>query len=151
MEEIQMGMFTRNDEAHDHKEDAEEYRDIDTILGRGDTFKGSAHIDGALQIEGALDGDAVCSGVLTVTQEGTAEADLRADEMVIAGMVVGDIIAEKRVTLHETARLQGTLKAMALVVTEGAALRAECDIGNHPHVSSLSGEETAVPGTDEAA
>lgn len=126
--------FMKKNELHDREE-------VNTIISRGATFEGTFHIVGGLWVEGTLRGEVVCSDTLTVGQDGDVEANLRARDLVIAGTVVGGIEAESRVTLRSTARFQGEIKAMALIVEEGAVLRADCDIGESRLSFSLPGRE----------
>lgn len=111
--------------------------EIATVISRGSTFEGTFHVEGGMWIEGVLHGEGVCTGTLTIGQDGDVEANLRARDIIIAGAVVGSIEAESRVTLRSTARLRGDIKAMALIVEEGAALRADCDIGENKLSFSL--------------
>ena len=124
--------------------DAEE---INSVVSRGSTFEGVFHVQGGMWIEGILHGEGVCTGTLTVGQDGDIEANLRARNIVIAGSVVGAIEAENRVTLRSTARLRGEIRAMALIVEEGAALKASCDIGKGKLSLSLQEREVPVAST----
>ena len=111
------------------KNEGREQEKVNTIVGGGATFRGHAHIEGNMWIEGTLYGDVVCSNTLTVAEGGHVDANVRARDIVIGGTVRGDIHGENRVTLQSSARLQGELSAMVLIVEEGAALQADCGIG----------------------
>lgn len=147
-----MRTFMKKDRIHDYEEEAHDPQEGNTtIVGRGATFEGNAHIQGEMLIEGTLHGDVVCSDTLTVGRDGSVIANPRARDMVIAGTVTGDIDVENQVTVRSTARLQGKLKATALVVEKGAALRADCDIGEDCLSFSLSDREASVAASGHVA
>ena len=123
-------MLIRKEETEDRRERNHDQEGINTIVNRGVLFEGKANAEGDMLIEGKVHGEVICSDGLPVGQDGNVEANLRAQDIVIAGTVTGEIEAAHRATLQSTAQLQGRLKAMALIVEEGAVLRAaDCDIG----------------------
>jgi cytoskeletal protein CcmA (bactofilin family) len=123
-------MLIRKEETENRRGRNHDQEGINTIVNRGTLFEGKADVEGDMLIEGKVHGEVICSDGLTVGQDGNVEANLRAQNIVIAGTVTGEIEAEHRATLRSTAQLQGRLKAKALVVEEGAVLTAaHCDIG----------------------
>jgi cytoskeletal protein CcmA (bactofilin family) len=135
--------FMKRDETHDLEE-------INSVVSRGSTFEGTFHVEGGMWIEGVLRGEGVCTGTLTVGQDGDVEANLRARDIVIAGAVVGAVEAEGRVTLRSTARLSGEVRAIALIVEEGAALKANCDIGEERLSFPLPDREVSIASSSMA-
>ena len=126
------------------KDQAYEHEEVHTIVGRGATFEGNAHIEGNLWIEGTLHGHITCLGTVTIAQNGSVDASLRARDIVIGGTVKGEVGAENRVTLQSSARVQGKLSATVLIVEEGAALRGDCDIGKDNLSFSVLPQESLV-------
>jgi cytoskeletal protein CcmA (bactofilin family) len=132
-----MKISRERDRIHADERGTDDRRESDTIVAQGTRFKGNAHVEGDLWIGGIVLGEVVCSDTLRVAQDSDVQANLRARDVVIAGEVRGDVQAENRVTLQSTAQVQGKLRAVVLVVEEGAALRAACDIGRNTLSFSL--------------
>lgn len=124
------------------------YQEISTVITRDATFEGTFYVEGGMWIDGILHGKGVCTGTLTIGQDGNIEANLRARDIIIAGTIVGTIEAENRITLQSTARLEGNLKAITVVVEEGAMLKAHSDIGSHPLSSSSQYEDDSIVASD---
>lgn len=100
---------------------------ITTIIGRNATFDGDVYVEGSLFIEGALSGKVTCSDTLIIRPGAHVVADLRAQDILIAGYVEGAIEAQRHLTLEKTAMFQGRITTPALSVEEGAVLRGMCD------------------------
>ncbi|GAB4479048.1 MAG: polymer-forming cytoskeletal protein [Anaerolineales bacterium] len=98
---------------------------IDSILGSGINWKGSLSGSGGLRIEGAFDGDIALRGMVVVGENGRLTCqELRANTVIIAGMVKGNITAEK-VEIRSTGRVWGDVVTVAFATEEGAFLRGQ--------------------------
>jgi cytoskeletal protein CcmA (bactofilin family) len=105
------------------------------VLGTGIIWKGSLSGIGGVRIEGAFEGEIALRGLLVVGSTGRVTCPhLRANVVVIAGAVRGDITAEK-VEIRSTGRVWGDVVTAAFATEEGAFLRGqirmeeEVDIG----------------------
>lgn len=98
---------------------------INSVLGAGISWKGSLSGSGGLRIEGAFDGDIVLRGTVVVGEGGRVTCEhLRANTVIIAGMVKGNITAEK-VEIRSTGRVWGDVVTAAFATEEGAYLRGQ--------------------------
>ncbi|MDD5468032.1 MAG: polymer-forming cytoskeletal protein [Anaerolineales bacterium] len=111
---------------------------ITSVLGSGITWKGALSGSGGIRIEGAFDGDIAIRGLLVVGETGRVTCEhLRANVVIVAGAVKGDITAEK-VEIRSTGRVWGNVVTAAFATEEGAFLRGqitmeeEVDIGLPP-------------------
>ena len=69
---------------------------VTSVIGPGVVWKGQLSGKGGVRIEGALDGDITLQGLLVVGETGRITCDqLRANVVIVAGAVRGDIVAEK--------------------------------------------------------
>lgn len=105
------------------------------MLSSGISWKGNLSGSGGVRIEGAFEGDIALRGMLVVGESGRVTCEqLRANVVIVAGAVRGDITAEK-VEIRSTGRVWGDVVTAAFSTEEGAFLRGqirmedEVDIG----------------------
>ena len=111
---------------------------VTSVLGSGITVQGSLSGSGGLRIEGALEGDIALRGLLVIGETGRVTCqELRANSVIVAGAVRGDITAEK-VEIRSTGRVWGNVVTASFATEEGAFLRGQIrmeeqvDIGVSP-------------------
>ena len=98
---------------------------VTSVLGPGIVWKGSLSGSGGVRIEGAFEGDIAIRGLLVVGESGRVTCqDLRANVVIVAGAVRGDITAEK-VEIRSTGRVWGNVTTAAFATEEGAFLRGQ--------------------------
>jgi cytoskeletal protein CcmA (bactofilin family) len=99
---------------------------IDTLLGRaarvqGDVdFEGGLHLDG--QIQGAVRSDDARDSSLSVSETGSIDGPVRVPNVLLNGVVRGDIHARERVVLGATARVEGNVYYGVIEMTLGAQI-----------------------------
>ena len=108
------------------------------MLGTGVNWNGDLSGSGGVRIEGAFEGDIALRGLLVVGETGRVTCEhLRANVVIVAGAVRGDITAEK-VEIRATGRVWGNVVTAAFATEEGAFLRGQIrmedqvDIGVQP-------------------
>ena len=95
---------------------------------------GTAPITGKLsfssptRIDGPLRGEVRSSALLVVGERGSVDGTLRASELLILGLVRGDVHGTHRVEIGAGGRVYGRIETRALVVNEGGIVDAECRI-----------------------
>jgi cytoskeletal protein CcmA (bactofilin family) len=111
---------------------------VTSVLGSGITVKGDLSGSGGLRIAGALEGDIALRGLLVIGETGRVTCqELRANSVIVAGAVRGDITAEK-VEIRSTGRVWGNVVTASFATEEGAFLRGQIrmeeqvDIGVSP-------------------
>ena len=86
---------------------------VTSVLGVGVNWKGNLSGSGGVRIEGAFEGDINLRGLLVVGETGRVTCEnLRANLVIIAGAVRGDITAEK-VEIRATGRVWGNVVTAA--------------------------------------
>ncbi|HEX4389472.1 MAG TPA: polymer-forming cytoskeletal protein [Steroidobacteraceae bacterium] len=99
---------------------------IDTLLGRaarvqGDVdFEGGLHLDG--QIQGAVRSDDSRDSSLSVSETGSIDGPVRVPNVLLNGVVRGDIHARERVVLGASARVEGNVYYGIIEMTLGAQI-----------------------------
>ncbi len=89
-----------------------------TVIGKEAEFEGKLKAKDA-RILGKFKGEISLSGRLEVGDGARVDAKIQADSAEIGGEYVGDL-AVRSLTLHEKARVEGSLDAQTLAVREGA-------------------------------
>jgi cytoskeletal protein CcmA (bactofilin family) len=124
---------------------------VTSVLGPGINWTGSLRGAGGIRIEGNFEGDIQIKGMLVVGETGKVTCQsLRANTIIVAGLVKGNIIAEK-LEIRATGRVWGDVQVMAFSTEEGAFLRGQVtmeehiDLGLEAHVDIIPAI-TAVKG-----
>lgn len=98
---------------------------VTSVLGSGIVWKGNLSGSGGVRIEGAFDGEISIRGLLVIGETGRVTCQqLRANNVVVAGALHGDITAEK-VEIRSTGRVWGNVVTAAFTTEEGAFLRGQ--------------------------
>jgi len=98
---------------------------VTSVLGSGIVWKGNLSGIGGVRIEGAFEGDIAMRGLLVVGETGRVTCEhLRANVVIVAGAVQGNITAEK-VEIRKTGRVWGDVVTAAFATEEGAFLRGQ--------------------------
>jgi cytoskeletal protein CcmA (bactofilin family) len=119
-------MFRRKEEvSQPAREPAAPVERITSVLGGGITWKGGLTGTGGVRIEGAFDGEIGLRGLLVVGETGRVTCEhIRANIVVVAGAVRGNITAEK-VEIRATGRVWGNVITASFATEEGAFLRGQ--------------------------
>lgn len=119
---------------------------VTSVLGTGIAWKGNLSGSGGVRIEGAFEGDIALRGLLVVGETGRVTCEhLRANVVIIAGAVRGDVTAEK-VEIRSSGRVWGNVVTAAFATEEGAFLRGQIrmeeqvDIGLAPPEPEIPAE-----------
>jgi cytoskeletal protein CcmA (bactofilin family) len=124
-----------------------------TILGKGSVLEGSFQVENDVTIYATLKGELTCTGTVVVGESGYLEANVRAEDVIITGKVVGNVAASNKVVLRSGAVLIGDLRARLLAVEEGAVLQGSCDSGPEADISESdergSRDVTVVTGGEQ--
>ena len=97
---------------------------IETVIGpktvlEGDiSFSGGLHIDG--KVKGNINAESGSKAVLTVSERGCIEGDVRVPNLVLNGAVQGNVFASERVELASHAKVAGNLYYSLIEMVMGA-------------------------------
>ena len=103
---------------------------LNTIIGRGSCFEGKLTVDNSVRIDGVFKGELACTGELTISQSGEADATLQCKDAYIDGVVSGTVRADK-VRLDSQSRFTGDVYTDSFSVSEGAIFHGSCSMENH--------------------
>jgi cytoskeletal protein CcmA (bactofilin family) len=102
---------------------------VRSAIGAGMRVMGDCVFEDGLQIDGAVVGSVSAHGgqpsVLVVGESGSVEGAVSADHVVIAGTVLGPVLARELLELHAHARVQGDVRYKALEMQQGAVIAGQ--------------------------
>lgn len=97
---------------------------IDTLIGQYTHIKGDISFSGGLRIDGSVSGNINAAGddnaLLTLSEKGTIEGEVRVPNLVINGIVNGNIYAASHVELATKARINGNVYYRMLEMAMGS-------------------------------
>jgi cytoskeletal protein CcmA (bactofilin family) len=99
------------------------------MIGQSIHFKGELTGNEDLLIDGTVEGKIdLKEHHLTIGKNGRIKADLRAKSITIIGEVVGQVVAEEKVDIQATGRLQGDILTPRLSIADGAHFKGSVDM-----------------------
>ncbi len=99
-----------------------------TVIGANSVFEGRFAVKGNLRIDGKFEGTVLRVDQLQVGPEGKVKADIKATNVVVEGIVIGNITASTRILLLSTARVLGDVRTPELIIQDGVVLEGKCTI-----------------------
>jgi len=110
---------------------------VTTVLGPGISWKGDLRGKGGVRIEGALEGEISIRGMVIIGETGRVTSEtIKADSVVVAGVVNGKILSEK-LEIRATGRVYGDVTAKSFSTEEGAFLRGKVTMEDKVDLSDL--------------
>lgn len=108
---------TSNPEAHE------------SLIASDLSIEGKIEGAGHIRIAGKFKGDVNVQGNLTIEKGAKLSGGVRADKVIIAGELEGNIEAAQKVELLVSGVLNGDLKAGSLTVAAGSRMRGQVEFG----------------------
>jgi cytoskeletal protein CcmA (bactofilin family) len=116
---------------------------VTSVLGPGINWTGALRGSGGVRIEGNFEGEIAIRGLVVIGDSGKVTCEnLRANTVVVAGLVKGNITAEK-LEIRATGRVWGDVVVITFVTEEGAFLRGQMKMEEKLDLQ-LGGEDEAA-------
>jgi cytoskeletal protein CcmA (bactofilin family) len=97
------------------------------FVGSGTMVTGEANFKAMMRVDGHLSGRvSSTSGTLIVGSNGKVDANVEVAVAVIHGTINGDIIANTRLELGRSAKVNGNIQTPSLVIEQGAVFEGTC-------------------------
>ena len=91
----------------------------ESLIGKGSRFVGDFACVGMLRIEGECAGNISVAGSLVIAHGARVEAEIDADDVIIAGTARGKITARHSVTLASTATVRADIRSRTFTLEDG--------------------------------
>jgi len=96
-----------------------------TIVGAGARLEGNVVSAGSLRIDGQVKGQINADGDVTLSPQSQVEADIRAQNVSVAGKFNGNIVVKDKAHLARGGRIDGNITSKTLVVEEGGVFHGQ--------------------------
>lgn len=124
---------------------------VRSAIGAGMQVTGRCTFQDGLQIEGTVLGDVMgeegASSMLLIHEGGRVEGAISADHIVVAGRVVGPVLARERLELLASGRIEGDVRYRTLEMQPGAVVAGQLQ----PQLTPPAPPPLAVESAPQAA
>jgi cytoskeletal protein CcmA (bactofilin family) len=117
-----------------------------TIVGAGARLEGNVVSAGNLRIDGQVKGQINADGDVVLSPQSQVEADIRAQNVSVAGKFKGNVVVKGKAHLARGGRIDGNITSKTLVVEEGGVFHGQSIMDAAPS----SGSSSAQPGSAQA-
>jgi cytoskeletal protein CcmA (bactofilin family) len=112
------------------------------------SVSGDLETDGALRIDGRLEGTIHRADLIVVGQGATVVGDITAREVIVGGAVTGNIFAAQRTELQSTGIVAGDIRSAAILIHEGGVVQGRLYI--HPISGAGEGSGSSATSSPQA-
>jgi cytoskeletal protein CcmA (bactofilin family) len=115
---------------------------IDTIIGQQTRIEGDVHISGGLHVDGTIRGNIIAEAgsgsVLTVSEHGVIEGDVKVPTVILNGTVSGDVHSDERIELAARTKVTGDVHYKLIEMAMGAEVNGSLVHQSEPGASVVS-------------
>ena len=112
------------------------------VIGPNIRIQGELSGDEDLVVEGRVEGKISVTKGLRIGPQAQVNAEVKAHHVVIAGRLVGNVVAAERVEILPSGILEGNIRSPKIAIAEGAQFKGSVD---------MSGKAGPVPPASPAA
>ena len=116
------------------------------ILANDVEISGTLKFDNELIFDGKLDGEIISEGVLTLGKNSQIKGEVKTKAVTVHGTVNGNISVTERCELKASSQLNGDLKAMRIIIEEGATFIGKSEVTSAK--TQGSGTRPATPAVE---
>ncbi len=100
------------------------------IISRGTEITGDINSQGDMRIEGTVAGSLLCKSRVVIGDIGEVKGNITANDAVISGKVIGNVIVKDSLFLKSTAKIFGDLVVGKIIVESGAEFNGTCKMNS---------------------
>jgi cytoskeletal protein CcmA (bactofilin family) len=110
-----------------------------TIIGKTVTVKGEILGSEQLVVEGRVEGRIMIDTTVLIRESGLVKADVDANDINIAGGVVGNIAVKDKIEIVSGGYVLGDIRTPRLIINDGASVKGTIDMDVKPHSDDTLG------------
>ena len=99
-----------------------------TVVGQGARLEGTIVSAGSLRIDGQVKGTVNADGDVMLSPQSQVEADINAENVIVAGRFKGNIKVKGKAELARGGRVDGNITSKTLVVQEGGIFSGQSNM-----------------------
>ena len=116
---------------------------IDSLIGQNTEIRGDIIFNGGLHVDGLIKGNVISEegtgSVLTLSERGVVEGEVKVANIVLNGTIIGDVHALEHIELAADARVNGNVYYSLIEMAMGAEVN-----GNLVHRSETDANQSVV-------
>lgn len=121
-----------------------------SVIDRHSDFDGTYTTDRDLRIEGKAKGKLSCQGTLHVAQGASVNAEIEAEQVVVAGVLEGTVNCRTRLQIMPSGEVKGKISTPSLVINEGARYEGQMEMPTqNPRLSAARTRPSLASSTPE--
>ncbi len=109
-----------------------------TVVGESVVITGQIRGDEDLLILGRVEGTIILPHQVEIDESAVVKADINAREIILSGIVVGNITATEAIRITASGRLIGNVTGANVVIEPGARVRGQVHAGHERPVAALA-------------
>jgi cytoskeletal protein CcmA (bactofilin family) len=106
---------------------------------------GDIETDGALLVNGSVQGDGRIGGELALSAGARWDGDIHARRALVAGEIHGTLIVEEKLEIGSTAVIRGRVMARQIAIARGATIDGEMKVTGSEPVLEFEEKRAVVP------
>lgn len=99
------------------------------VIVKGTIIEGDFKSNSDTRMDGIIKGNVTCSARMIMGKDATIEGNVKTKQASISGVFTGDLSVDDLLSLTETAKVDGTVTAKQIEVSEGALLNGTVLVG----------------------
>ena len=103
-------------------------KSVDSLIGNNSQIIGDFRFSGGLHVDGTVKGNVLAEdeqSMLTLSERGTIEGEVKVPHIVLNGVVRGDVYAGEHVELAPQARVEGNVHYRLIEMSMGAEVNGK--------------------------
>lgn len=125
---------------------------IDSLIGQNSEIHGDVVFKGGLHVDGIIKGNVIAEegseSVITLSERGTIEGEVKVPNVVVNGTVIGDVHALTHIELASEARVHGNVYYSLIEMAMGAEVNGNL-VHREDSVVHLKPSEQSVSSSKE--
>ena len=103
-----------------------EEEDFDTVLEPDINFTGDVELQKPLMIKGIFTGNIDSKSALSIEEGAIVKANVKAESLVVKGLLEGDVVAENVIRIFPSGKLLGDVIAPEVILDSGCYFTGNC-------------------------
>jgi cytoskeletal protein CcmA (bactofilin family) len=120
-----------------------------TVIGQAAKLEGTVVSAGSLRIDGQVKGHINADGDCSLSPQSQVDADIRAQNVSVAGRFKGNIIVKGRAEITRGGRVDGNITCKALVIEEGAIFQGQSVMDQQAAQAGAQPQATKLPEAEQ--
>lgn len=121
-----------------HRRTLDKVGGVSTVIGVGSRFVGEISGEENIVIHGQVEGDCDLAGTVVVEEGAQWTGTIKASNVIIAGLVTGNVMATEKLELASTAQIDGNLTGPVIAVAEGAVIKGNMVMNDGSNVTHFT-------------